>query len=121
MDSIAVQYLLLTYGGCLGTYQIAAVYGGFKGLWFFRNSLISYLVGFAILVGVLAWFIISIDLKVPHEEVSGSQQLGYFLLGAFLALITTFVLSSINNASKSDMDDSAQLGKGLEDLNNRTV
>ena len=37
MDSFTLSYLTLTFGGCLGVYQIAAAAGGFKGLRFFKK------------------------------------------------------------------------------------
>ena len=121
MDSISVPYLLLIYGGCLGVYQIAAAYAKFKGLWFFRNLILTYVVGFLLVAASYSWFIISIDLKVPHEEVSGTQQLGFFLLGSFLALFTTFLLSSLLNSVKGNADAPAPTGNGLDDLRWKTV
>ena len=121
MESISDSYLLLIYGGCLGVYQIAAAHAKFKGLWFLRNLIATYIIGFLILAASYSWFVITIDLQVPHEEVSGTQQLGLFLLGSFLALVTTFILSSLFNSVKGNATEATPVGNGLDDLKWKTV
>lgn len=121
MDSFALTYLLLTFGACLGVYQIAAASGGFKGLCFFRNSTLTYLSGVLILGGTYGWFFTTTNLNMPHPEVEGAQQLGLFLLGALLALIVTFLISSLINLGRVNPNDTIVIGKGLEDLKEKTV
>ena len=121
MDSIRGEYLLLIYGSCLGVYQIAAAYASFKGLWFLRNLVATYIIGFLILAVTFSWFLITINLRIPHAEVSGTQQLGFFLLGSFLALATTFLLSSLINAVRGNTVEETPTGKGLDDLRWKTV
>ena len=121
MDSFASTYLLLILGGCLGVYQIAAVAGGFKGLWFFRNPILTCLGGGSILGGTFGWFFTTTNLNMPHSEIEGFQQLYLFLLGALLSLVVTFLISSVVNLRGVNPDDAAVIGKGLEDLKGRTV
>ena len=120
-----LQYLLLVYGGCLGVYQIAAAAGNFKGLWFFRNSLFTLICGFVILAITFIWFFQWGDVKMNSDpnnpEVEGAQQLGFFLLGAFLALVTMFIVSSIVNFRGVTPDKEPVIGEGLEDLKGRSV
>lgn len=117
MSGFALKYLLLIFGGALGVYQIAAAHGGLRGLYFFWNRFITYLVGFLILAATYGWFFSQTNLNMPH--VDGSQQLEYFLLGSFLALLVTFSLSSLNPRTGNGAN--AALGQGLEDLKTRTV
>ena len=121
MDNFALTYLLLVFGGSLGVYQIAAAGGGFKGLWFFKTALPTYLCGFLILGGTSVWFFSQTNLNMRHAEIEGSQQLGFFLLGCFLSLVATFLISSITNFRGVRSNDSEVIGKGIEDLKTRTV
>ncbi|MDD5095311.1 MAG: hypothetical protein PHV74_13185 [Dehalococcoidia bacterium] len=125
MDSYLLEYLALTIGGCLGVYQIAAACGGFKGLRFFKNSRLTCLVGFLILGGTSGWFFSAVDLKMnsnPDDpKIEGLQQLEFFLLGSLIALIITFIISSLANRRTISSDEEAVIGKGLEDLKHRTV
>lgn len=121
MDSFALTYLLLTFGACLGVYQIAASSGRFKGLCFFRNSTFTYLSGGLFLGGTFGWFFTTTNLKMPHPEVEGGQQFGLFLLGALLAIIVTFLISSLINFRRINPNDAIVTGKGLEDLKGKTV
>ncbi|MDY6911190.1 MAG: hypothetical protein SVM79_02370 [Chloroflexota bacterium] len=119
------QYLLLIFGGCLGTYQIGAAAGRFKGIWFFRTKLLTYIGGFAILGATYIWFFTFGDVQMNSDpnnpEVEGFQQLYFFLLGALLSLIVTFLISSLTNFRGIDSDEEPVIGKGLDDLKSRTV
>lgn len=125
MDSLALKYLALIFGGCLGVYQIAAVAGGFKGLWFFRNAHWTVGTGLLILAATYLWFFSTVDLRVNadrvHPVVEGTEQMILFLLGSFLALVVTFLLSSALNTRHHDLQKTGVLGEGLEDLKSRTV
>ncbi|NQT72336.1 MAG: hypothetical protein HQ553_06135 [Chloroflexi bacterium] len=120
-----LQYLLLIFGGCLGIYQIAAAAGNFKGLWFLRKPLPTCILGCVILITTYVWFFTWGDVKMNSDannpEVEGGQQLGLFLVGAFLALVTTFLISSLVNIRGIKTDKESVIGEGIEDLKGRTV
>ena len=121
-----LQYLLLIFGGCLGVYQIAAVTGNFKGLWFLKKSIPTFILGCIIVLITYVCFFTWGDVKMnatpnaDEREVEGAQQLGLFLVGAFLALMTTFSISSLVNFRNTKIDEQPVIGEGLEDLKNRT-
>jgi len=121
MDSFAATYLLLIFGGSLGVYQIAAAAGKFSGLRFFGRAILTYIGGALILGATFGWFFSTVDLHVRHAQIEGSEQLGFFLLGSFLALVTTFLISSLGNLRHNNPDDVAVIGEGLEDLKGKTV
>ena len=124
MNFDAMTYLLLTFGGCLGIYQIGAVLGNFKGLWFFRKPLHTLAGGLAILGITYIWFFTCADLNMNANDaavVEGHEQLVFFLLGAFLSLVLTFIVSSLVNYRGVVPEDESVVGEGLEDLKTRTV
>ncbi len=57
---------------------------------------------------------------MPHAGVEGAQQLGYFLLGSLLALLATFLFSSLNPRMGRSCKG-VTLGEGIEDLKASTV
>ena len=121
MDNFALTYLLLTFGGCLGVYQIAAAHARLRGLWFFQTSTLTYFCGALILSGTFVWFFSSTNLNIPHPETEGAQQLAFFLLGAFLALMATFAISSLLRIRRISSGEGSSIGKGIEDLKGRSV
>ncbi len=120
----AMTYLLLTFGGCLGMYQVAAVAGGLKGLWFFRQPLPSLITGLVIIGATFIWFFTCADLNMNANDaavVEGHEQLSFFLLGAFVALLLTYVVSSLIHRNGVVSGENSVIGEGLEDLKTRTV
>ncbi len=123
MDPV-LQYFLLVFGGCLGVYQLAAATGGFRGLSFFRNPKFTYVVGFVILGITYVLFFSFGDLEMNANDaavVEGHEQLIFFLSGAFLALVATFLISSLLNFRGVNSDDEPVIDEGIEDLKGRTV
>ncbi len=124
MDHDAMTYLLLTFGGCLGMYQIGALAGNFRGLWFFRKPALTLICGLLILGVTYIWFFTCADLNMNANDaavVEGHEQLVFFLLGAFLALILTFIISAIVNRHGFASSAEPVIGNGLEDLKTRTI
>lgn len=121
MDSFALKYLLLIFGGCLGIYQIAAAAAGFKGLWFFKTAALTHAGGFLIAGSTLVWFFKTTDLHMRHAGIEGAQQLSFFLLGSFLGLVTTFLISSLVNWRRPIPEGTPLTGNSFEDLKERTV
>ena len=58
--------------------------------------------------------------NADEREVEGAQQLGLFLVGAFIALMTTFIISSLVNFRSTKIDKQPVMDQGLEDLKSRT-
>ena len=123
MDPV-LQYILFVTGGCLGVYQLGAAAGGFKGFSFFKNPNFTYGAGFVIL-GVT--YILSFsfgDLEMNANDaavVEGHEQLIFFLLGAFIALVITFLISSLFNFRGVNSGSEPVIDEGIEDLKGRTV
>lgn len=123
MNYDALTYLILTFGGCLGIYQIAAAAADLKGLRFLSGTVYSYVIGFAILGATYGWFFTCADLNMNADGaavVEGHEQLELFLLGAFISLIVTFLISSLTGLRHSKSTDSQPVGEGIEDLKNKT-
>ena len=119
-----MTYLLLVFGGCLGIYQIGAVAADFKGLWFFKKPLFTLIGGLVILGVTYIWFFTCADLNMNANDaavVEGHEQLVFFLLGAFLALVLTFIVSSLVNYRGIVAENESIIGEGLEDLKTMTV
>ncbi|MBM3133093.1 MAG: hypothetical protein FJZ95_08705 [Chloroflexi bacterium] len=118
-----LQYFLLMLGSSLGVYQLGAAAGNFRGLWFFPRLGLTYLGGFAILGATYIWFFTCADLKMNANdgEVEGFEQLYLFLAGAALALVVTYLVSSVVNYRWVKADGDPVIGKGLEDLKWHTV
>ena len=124
MNYDAMTYLLFVFGGCLGIYQIGAIAASFKGLWFFKKPLLTLIGGLVILVSTYIWFFTCANLDMNANDaavVEGHEQLVFFLLGAFLALLLTFIISSLVNYRGVMPEDEPVIGEGLEDLKTMTV
>jgi len=124
MNYDAMTYLLLTFGSCLGILQIATVSSDLRGMWFARSPLVTLILGSVILGVTYIWFFTCADLNMNANDaavVEGHEQLVFFLLGAFFALILTFIVSSIVNRKGFSADAEPVIGKGIEDLKTRTV
>lgn len=117
--NFALNYLLLIFGSSFGVLQIAAARAGLKGLSFFRKRILNYLSGFFFLTVTYIWFFSQANLNMRHAEVEGSQQLGLFLLGAFCAIIFTFLVSSMLHHRGAEVDNPAS--EGLEALRELTL
>lgn len=103
---------------------MAAATGGFKGLGFFRNPNFTFIVGFVILGITYVLFFSFGDLEMNANDaavVEGHEQLLLFFSGAFLALMATFLISSLLNFRGVNSDDEPVIDDGIEDLKGRTV
>ncbi len=111
-NGLALNYLLLIFGSSVGMLQIAATWGGIKGLSFLRNRVLNYLLGLVVLCGTYVWFFSTANLRMPHPDVEGAQQLVFFLLGAFCAVLFTFLFSSLIHSRA--LDEAQGTSEGLE-------
>ena len=95
------EYLLLVFLSCCGVVQVAAAYGDLKGVLFFGNRLFSFILGVALMSGVMVWFFRSGGRNIPDTNggIAGASQFFLFVLGAFLALLCTFLVTSLVNSN----------------------
>ena len=95
-------YLLLVFLGCCGVLQMAAAYGGLRGLLIFGNRGLSVLLGAGTILVSLTWFFWDGGRNLPDTGggIAGASQFFLFGLGAFLALLVTFLVTSLTNFSK---------------------
>ena len=93
------EYLLLVFLLCSGAVQAAAAYSGLRGLQFFSNRRLSAGLGMALVLGSLVWFFHSGGRNLPDTNggIAGASQFGLFVLGGFLALLFTFLVTSFAN------------------------
>ncbi|RLC71285.1 MAG: hypothetical protein DRI26_05460 [Chloroflexi bacterium] len=117
--NFALNYLLLIFGSSLGVLQIAVTRAGLKGLSFFWRRALNYLGGFLLLAATYTWFFSQANLNMRHAEVEGSQQLGFFLLGALCAVVFTFLVSSLLHHRGAEA--SGPVSEGLEALRELTL
>ena len=78
---------------------MAAAYGGLNGLMFFKSRRFCAVLGTGLIVGSLAWFFFEGGRNIPDTNggIAGASQFGLFVLGGFLALLFTFLATSIAN------------------------
>ena len=117
--TLGQEYLILVFLVCCGVVQVAAAYGGLRGLLFFRDRRFSTLVGIGLMVGSLAWFFWDGGRNLPDTGggIAGASQFGLFVLGGFLALLVTFVVTSFTNFSRMPSGDTTD---GLSSLKETT-
>ena len=117
--TLGQEYLLLVFLVCIGVVQVAASYGGLRGLLFFGHSRFSVVLGMAMILGSLTWFFWDGGRNFPDtgQGIAGASQFGLFVLGGFLALLLTFVITSLTNFSRRVSADTLE---GLPSLREAT-
>ena len=108
-DSFILDYLILVFFGSCGVFQVAAAMNGLRGLMLFRSSVVSFVLGVALLAGAFAWFFLSEPRNMPDTGagLTGNEQFGYFFAGGGAGLAFTLLVTSIRNS---------RLGEGLSDM-----
>lgn len=96
------EYLLLVFIMCSGVLQVAAAYGKLKGLQFLSRPSFSLILGTSLILSSLSWFFWEGGRNFPDTErgIPGTSQFVLFVLGGFLALMFTFLFTSLMNFSK---------------------
>ena len=104
------EYLLLVSLVCVGVVQVAAAYGGLKGLLFFGDRRFSVVLGMAMMLGSLGWFFWDGGRNMPDTNggIAGASQFSLFVLGGFLALLVTFLVTSLKNFSRRVSGDTIE-------------
>ena len=117
--TLGQEYLLLVFLVCSGVVQVSAAYGGLKGLLLIPNRRISAALGMGVILGSLTWFFWDGGRNLPDTGggIAGASQFGLFVLGGFLALLVTFVVTSFTNFSRSPSGDTTE---GLSSLKETT-
>ena len=105
--TLGQEYLLLVFLACCGVVQVAAAYSGLRGLLFFGNKRFSVVFGMAMILGSLAWFFWDGGRNIPDTSggIAGASQFLLFVLGGFLALLVTFLVTSFTNFSRGVLGD----------------
>ena len=111
------EYLLLVFLLCSGVVQVATAYGGLKGLQFFRNRRLCTATGMVMILGSLVWFFYHGGRNLPDTNggLAGTTQFGLFALGGFLALLFTFLATSLTNRSNGGSPRSEQLSADTQE------
>lgn len=106
--------------------QVAAAYGGLNGLLFFRNRRVCAVLGTGLIIGSLVWFFFDGGRNIPDTNggIAGASQFGLFVLGGFLALLFTFLATSLTNyrngTGAESLPPSADTQEGLTSLSETT-
>ena len=113
------EYLLLVFLVCCGVVQVAAAYSGLRGLLFFGDRRFSVVLGIVMILGSLAWFFWDGGRNFPDtgRGIAGASQFALFVLGGFLALLVTFLVTSLTNFSRGAFVDTIE---GLPSLRETT-
>lgn len=98
-SGLATDYLLMVVLASAGVLQLAAVYGGLRGLLLHRNPTVSALLGLLMVAAGFIWFFAPGPRHIPdtHGGLAGNQQAGMFVIGATCAILLTLILSSLVN------------------------
>ncbi len=108
--NLGQEYLLLVVVGCCGVLQLAAAFGGLRGMLIAGDRRFSTLVGVLLAGGALVWFFWEGGRNLPDTGggIAGAAQFYLFMLGGFLALLFTFLFTSLTNISKKTSVDTAE-------------
>ena len=110
---------------CTGVVQVAAAYGGLNGLLFFKSRRFCAVLGMGLILGSLVWFFFEGGRNIPDTNggIAGASQFGLFVLGGFLALLFTFLATSIANYRNGNGhadNDAVDTSHGLPSLRETT-
>ena len=113
------EYLLLVFLSCVGVVQVAASYGDLRGLLLFRDNRLSMVVGVGLIAGSLLWFFWDGGRNLPDTNggIAGASQFWLFVLGGFLALLFTYLATSITRFRRGPSVDTTD---GLPSLRETT-
>ena len=123
------EYIAFVFMASVGVLQLVGAFTQIKGLLFFRNRALTYLLSFLLIGGSFYWFFVRDDrwdTIMRHTSLEGKQQFLYFCLAVFLAVMFTLVASSLLAALRArrqnkDMTNPGQTtdpdpGEGLDKL-----
>lgn len=118
MLHLAFEYYGLVLLLSMAAIQAAASYSGLRGIVFFRNNTLSYIVSALVslpcFIALLTW-----NWRNPTGIIEGAQQFYIFMLSMVSAIGFTIVLSSLINHRRF-RDNQQPLSGGFESLRERT-
>jgi hypothetical protein len=100
MSALALEYVLFVFVASCGMVQLVSYRSKLRGLLFFRNRMLTYIFAVLAIGGSFAWFFGWGDRfrdRIMHQGLEGSQQFGYFILGAAVAVVFTVLVSAVIN------------------------
>ena len=112
---LIAEYFVLVLVATTGVIQVAAAYVNLRGVLFLKRRIPSGVLGGLAILGSFLWFFISDNRN--QRGLEGTQQFSFFLLGCFVAIVFTLVISSlINWRMKPPGDETAAPKEGLNAL-----
>lgn len=111
---LIVEYTIFVFVAATGVIQVAAAYNNLRGIVFLRRRLPSAILGVLIALGSFLWFFMSDNRN--QRGLEGTQQLAFFLLGTFVAIVFTLAASSLINWCMRPGDTGANPKEGLNSL-----
>jgi len=103
MLPLAADYFIFVFISAIGAIQVGASYGKLRGIYLFRNIIITRIVGFLSVIVGIVWFYATKHRNINDTEggIDANDQALWFFLGVTAALIFTFVITSISHKKLS--------------------
>ena len=123
-----IEYFVLAFFSSSGVLQLAVTYAGLKGLSFFKKPAFNYFLGILAIAGAFAFFYASGDRAAePLRGIEGGVKrffgerecLAAFMAGAFSALVSTLMVSSVAKRAMCSSSRKAP-ARGLDALREMT-
>lgn len=104
MSQFAVDYLLLVFVSSLAAIQIAATFGGLRGLLFVKHTLVTRVLGGLAITAVFIWFFADEPRNINDYEggLDANYQGILFCYGSLAAVAVTLAASSFVNRRLRD-------------------
>ncbi len=111
---LALDYLVLVFVTCCGVLQLAATYGGLKGLYLLKTPVLNLLTALALTVVPFVWFFVSEprNLSDATGGLDGNQQAVLFVTGSVTAIVFTLLITSLRRPDLGKIDPKEQRGLG---------
>ena len=119
MNTNAIDYYIAVTVSAIGVLQLAASFGGLRGLLFLTSPLATRIIGLLLPLGSVVWFFATGTRNISdHLGGLDSNQVSLlFFLGNLTAWVLTVIVTSIVNSRR--LEDPQQ-GVGLAALRNDT-
>ena len=117
MSALALEYVFFVFVASCGMVQLVSYHSKLRGLLFFRNRMLTYIFAVLAIGGSFAWFFgwgERFRDRIMHTGLEGSQQFGYFILGAAVAVVFTMVVSAVTHRGDCVMSGGEDKTEGLD-------